>query len=83
MSTPAGGSGSPGAGGHPGPGGVEGHVRGVGGEAGQDAVRVSLREGVDLDRVVGGGGHQLALLWNRRDKTTSLTCRGGPLRRPS
>jgi len=54
--------GAPGAGGHPGAGAVEGHVGGVGGEAGQDAVRFPVGKGMDLDRVVGGCGHQLALL---------------------
>ena len=73
-------SGSPGAGRDPGAGVVEGHVRGVGGEARQDAVWIALREGVDLDRVVGAGRHQLALLLNQRDKTVSFICRGGLLR---
>lgn len=35
---------------------------GVGGEPGQDAVWISIREGVDLHRVVGSGRHQLSFL---------------------
>ena len=37
-------------------------MRGVGGEPGQDAIRVAVRERVDLHRVVGARHHQLAVL---------------------
>lgn len=55
----------PGSCSHPGAAAVKGHVRGVGGEARQDAVRIPVRKGVDLHRVVGARRHQLPVLRTR------------------
>lgn len=65
-------AGLPGSGGDSRAAAVEGDVRGVGGEARQDAVRISVGKSVDLHRVVGARRHQLAFLW-RRGCITSLS----------
>lgn len=41
-------------------------MRGVGGEPGQDAVRIAVGKRVDLHRVVGARRDQLAVLWRGR-----------------
>lgn len=53
----------PGSCSHSGATGVKGHMRGVGSEPRQDAVRVTVRKRVDLHVVVGACRHQLTVLW--------------------
>lgn len=46
---------------------VEGDMRGVGSEPGQDAIWIAVRKRVDLHCVVGARRHQLAFLWRKED----------------
>lgn len=62
----------PGSSSHLGAAAVESNMRGVCGEAGQDAVRLALGKRVDLHRVAGAGRHQSVIL--RRRKQEEFRC---------